>query len=333
MTFKSILLRVANVLKKGLVRDTLWLLFAQGFGIVLQLAGFTLIARALGVEAYGTFIGITSFASIAVPFVGLGSGDILIKHVSRSPDSPFQPLFREYWGRALLTTSISGIGLTGLSLLVVNAILPGKAAPLMIGLILLADLLFLKLWDVATKAFLAIDRVSLTARIKLFLNFNKLLAAVILFVFFRDPGLEAWAILYFASTALTGVISVLLVNQIVAPPTWRSPRLNSELLQGLYFSISASADNINASIDKTMLASLSTATAAGLYAAAYRCIDVGSVGLLALSGAAYAKFFQQGKSGIQGSLRFAKRLLPLVSAYGIAACTVFFCWLRSSLMC
>ncbi len=55
-----------------------------------------------------------------------------------------------------------------------------------------------------------------------------------------------------------------------------------------------------------------------------RSIDAGYLGLQALSGAAYAKFFQQGALGIKGSLGFAKRLFPTVSAYGAIACVSFF---------
>jgi O-antigen/teichoic acid export membrane protein len=110
-----------------------------------------------------------------------------------------------------------------------------------------------------------------------------------------------------------------LVCNILGKPKFSSLKLNGDLGQGLYFAISESASTINANIDKTMLVSLSTAEAAGLYAAAYRVIDVGSVPIFSVLGASYAKFFQHGLSGIKGSLGFAKRLLPGIALYGIVA--------------
>ena len=100
-------------------------------------------------------------------------------------------------------------------------------------------------------------------------------------------------------------------------PIWS--HLKSNVEEGLYFSISASAHNINANLDKSMLGKLSSVAATGIYGSAYRFIDVGNVPLLALSGATYTRFFQHGVSGIQGSLCFARRLLPMITFYAIAS--------------
>ena len=77
--------------KKSLVRNTLWMLMAQGLRIVLQAFYFVLIARALGADQYGAFVGATAFVAIFAPFASLGGGNLLIKNVSRNRE-----LFNEY---------------------------------------------------------------------------------------------------------------------------------------------------------------------------------------------------------------------------------------------
>ena len=115
------------------------------------------------------------------------------------------------------------------------------------------------------------------------------------------------------------VVTIILVNKMIGSPRPVLSELKSNLSQGLYFSISTSANNINANLDKSMLGKLSSVGAAGIYGSAYRFIDVGNVPLLALFGATYTRFFQHGESGIRGSLKFAKRLIPILILYAIAS--------------
>lgn len=309
---------LSRLLGKSLVRNTAWMLLAQGLGIGMQLVTFVIVARALGVQDYGTFMGITAFAAILVPFTGIGSGDILVQNVAKD-----RSVFRQYWGIALLTTLSTGIVLSAVSFIIVGIIIPGQQSALSVLAILFSDLVLLKLWECSTKAFMSIDWVSITATLKVFLSFNKFLAALSLIVFFKGASITTWAMLYFLATAVTSIACVILVNRLVGTPVYRLPRSAKELTQGIFFSISASSDSISASIDKTMLASLATAQATGLYAAAYRCIEVGYLGFHALSGAAYARFFQQGATGISGCLAFAKRLFPAVFGYGVITCAGF----------
>jgi O-antigen/teichoic acid export membrane protein len=93
--------------------------------------------------------------------------------------------------------------------------------------------------------------------------------------------------------------------------------------QGIYFAIGESAYNINSDIDKTMLAGMSTLEATGLYGAAYRLIQVGTIPINALLSAAYPRFFQEGAKGIKGCLNLVKSVLPFVVIYGIISLVGF----------
>lgn len=319
MNLNSIKARIERLFQKSLVRNTLWMMLSQGLRLVLQAAYFVIIARALGAEQYGAFIGATALAAILAPFASLGSGDILIKNVSRNPQ-----LFKESWGNALFMLVVSSFMLLILVMVAAPFLLPKTIPIILLFCVALSDLFFLRTLDTASKAFLAMDLVSRSAQLTVLLTLKNLIAALIFVSFFKNPDILVWACLYLASTAVAALIACLLVTRMLGYPKLALSLIKPEIRQGFYFSISLSAQTINNDIDKTMLASLSTLEATGIYAAAYRLIDVAFVPVYALLGAAYAKFFQEGEAGIRGSLNFAKRLAPIAGGYGIAAGIVLF---------
>ena len=314
MNLTEIRLKATNLFQSGLARDTLWMLASRLFNVVMQAGYFVIVARLLGKENYGSFIVITASASIVFPFIALGSEHILVKNVSTNKAS-----FSTYWGNTLVLLISNGALLTIALLLLSPVIFPGDITGGTILLILLADLICLGLLDISHKALLAANMVKKTAQLGILSTCGKLLAALSLLVFFDRANIVTWSYLYLTSSIVTAIIAILVVNKMVAPPRPVLSKLKSNIGQGLYFSISASANNINAGLDKSMLGKLSNVGAAGIYGSAYRFIDVGNVFLLALFGASYTRFFQHGASGIKGSLTFAKRLLPILVLYAIAS--------------
>ena len=314
MNLTEIRLKATNLFQSGLARDTLWMLASRLFNVVMQAGYFVIVARLLGKENYGSFIVITASASIVFPFIALGSEHILVKNVSTNKAS-----FSTYWGNTLVLLISNGALLTIALLLLSPVIFPGDITWGTILLILLADLICLGLLDISHKALLAANMVKKTAQLGILSTCGKLLAALSLLVFFDRANIVTWSYLYLTSSIVTAIIAILVVNKMVAPPRPVLSKLKSNIGQGLYFSISASANNINAGLDKSMLGKLSNVGAAGIYGSAYRFIDVGNVFLLALFGASYTRFFQHGASGIKGSLTFAKRLLPILVLYAIAS--------------
>ncbi len=310
MNLTAIKAKVRNLFQSNLARDTLWMLVSKLFNVVMQAGYFIIVARVLGSKNYGSFIGITALASILFPFVALGSEHILIKYVSTDKSK-----FRVFWGNTLFLSFANSLAITLVLLLLSPLIFADHIALFSIFLILLADLLCLSLLDISYKALMAIKRVNKTAQLGILNTCGKLLAALCLAVFFKNPNTNTWACLYFIAAVIMSGLSIVLVYKLGGRPCLELTTLRENIKQGIYFSISASAQNINANLDKTMLASLSTLTATGIYGSAYRFIDVGNVPLIAIFGATYTRFFQHGASGIRSSLNFAKRLLPLIVGY------------------
>ncbi|HEY9767788.1 MAG TPA: oligosaccharide flippase family protein [Coleofasciculaceae cyanobacterium] len=314
MNLTEIKVKTAKLFQSSLAQDTLWMLFSKLFNVVMQAAYFIIVARWLGKENYGSFVVITATASIIFPFIPLGSEHLLVKNVSIDRST-----FGTYWGNGLILITANSTLITIILLLLSPLLFPKNVQWGAILLILLADLICLSLLDLGSKCLMATNMINKTAQLGILSTCSKLLAALSLAVFFTNPSVATWGYLYFVSSAIMATFTIILVNKMLGVPRPILSELKSNISEGLYFSISASANNINANLDKSMLGKLASVGAAGIYGSAYRFIDVGNVPLLALSGATYTRFFQHGASGIKGSLGFGKRLLPILTLYAIVS--------------
>ena len=295
-------------------RHTLWMILAQGLRVVTQAVYFVIVARSLGVNQYGAFVGAASLVSIAFPFSALGSGDLLVKNVSRDPS-----LFRQYWGNTLLATLISGLVLIALLYVVAPFILPSTIPSSLVVVIAASDLIFFRASTNAGQAFQAVLQLDKTAILNILPNFLRAIAAILFVNISTRNNVLEWAYAYAVSSVIGAVIAVLMVSYYLGWPHFSLKRMKSGIIEGSYFSISLSAQSIYNDIDKTMLARLSTLEATGIYAAAYRIIDVAFVPVRSLLAATYAKFFRYGEAGIDGALVLSKRMLPVASVMGMMA--------------
>ena len=180
----------------------------------------------------------------------------------------------------------------------------------MILLIVASDLVVYRFVDVACLAFQSVERLGWTANLNVFASLMRLagIAAVLLAAGRRwSPGRSRiwrprrcvrWSPFIAWSPGWLGRHSA----------AWAASA--RDLREGFYFSTSLSAQTIYNDVDKTMLARLATLDAAGIYAAAYRLIDIAFLPIRALLAAAYPSFFRHGEDGIAGSLGFARRLMP-----------------------
>ncbi len=286
---------------------------------LVQFVYFILIARALGSHGYGAFIAASALINVAAPFSTWGSGNILVKYVARNRDQ-----FSTYWGSAIATTLLSAGVLIVLVTAASHLALPPTTPILLVLLVAVSDLLFARFLDLAGQAFQAVERLERTAAMQLLLSLSRLGGAALLFTIPFPKTALTWAGLYLASTAISALIALAWVWRDVGwGPLDPRPTLR-EYREGGAFAVSLSAQTIYNDIDKTMLARLVSSDAAGIYAAAYRIIDVAFTPVRSLLYAAYAKFFQTGEGGIRDSAAFAIKLIPWGVVYGLVAATVLY---------
>jgi O-antigen/teichoic acid export membrane protein len=302
-------------LNNVLARNTMWMFVGQGLRLVIQAVYFVAIARSLGTRNYGAFVGVVALVGIVYPFGDFGSGNLLVKNVSRE-----RGLFRTYWGRALTTTAVTSAGLLVGVLLLAHFVLPTTIPLTLVILVAAADLVGLNIITVCGQSFQAFDRLHWTAAINILISASRLVGAAVLIAIHHHPSPLQWGYIYFCSTATVAIVACTLVIVKLGSPRFNFLRSTGEFREGFYFSAGMSAQTIYNDIDKTMLARLGTLEATGIYAAAYRLIDVCFVPVSSLLHASYSSFFRAGAGGIGPCLTYAKPLLLRALGYTAFAC-------------
>lgn len=300
--------------RSAVARNTGWMMLGQGLRVLVQAAYFVLIARTLGAEQYGAFVGAAAVTAIVAPFVGLGSANLVVKNVSRD-----RSLLREYWGNGLFLTLTSALAAIVLVVSAARMLLPASVSMQVIVLVAIADLLFSRFVDLSCLTFQAVERLGRTAQLNILISLCRLIGIAALSFLVRHPDASMWSKAYLAASAAAAIIAVASVRRELARPRLALWRIPGELREGLCFAGGLSAQTLYNDIDKSMLARLATLEAAGIYAAAYRLIDVAFLPVRSLLYATYPSFFRAGSQGIAGTLAYLKHLLPRAVIYSVLA--------------
>ena len=287
------------------------MLGGHGVRVVLQAIYFLLIARALGAAEYGAFVGAVSLMALVAPFSSWGTGFILIRKAARD-----RTAFHRYWGGALSLTVLVGCILLCVVLLVSRAVW-GSSVPLNALLLVgLSDVIVVRILELAVQAFMAVEVLQKSAELYIILSAARTAAAAYLGFVVHSPTAVSWALLYLLS-AVAGTIYALVT-------VTRFHFSRAEFQEGFHFAVGQASATVYNDIDKAMLVRLGGLEATGIYGAAYRIVDVSFAPVSALVSAASARFFRHGESGIEGSVRFAKKLLPYAASYGLLAAVFLF---------
>ena len=297
-----------------LARSSLWIGVGQVVRVGVQAVYFVLIARSLGAREFGAYVGVLALVAIAAPFASLGTGNLLVKHVSRAPDT-----FPRHWGRALAVTLLTGTGLLAIVSVGARLWLPSDVPLLLVLLVGAADLIFVRLADVSAMAFQAHHQMSRTALVHLLLGPVRLAAALVLLATTPHPTAVQWGGVYLLGAVVGGVAAVLLVTRELGKPAVKAGQLTEELGEGTFFATTLAAQTTTNDIDKALLARLSTLDATGVYGAAYRLVDMAFLPVGAVLVATYPRFFERGAEGVRATAAYARRLVAAGLAYGVVA--------------
>jgi len=306
--------RLKSYLPGNLGENTAWALSGYGLRLLIQAVYFVIIARCLGANQYGGFVAATAMAAVISPLVGLGTGSLLVKNVSRD-----RSVFRDYWGNGLFMTLATGLLFTAMVLAASVVVLPRDTPRIAVTLICVSDLIFAKLTDMAAWAFQSVEQLNRNAQLNVLISLSRLVGIATLATFAAHPTVTEWSVFYLAGSVIAGIAGVVWATAQLGTPRLALGRICGEFAEGVHFSVSFSAQTIYNDIDKTMVARLSTLDAAGIYAAAYRIIDVAFTPVRALLNAAYPSFFRHGQGGLHEGSAFGRRLLLRTLPYPLLA--------------
>lgn len=302
-----------RVLLKGLtqsslLRDAGHLATGQGLRLVIQAAYFVLIARSLGPDRYGAFAAVVALAAILAPFSGLGTNNLFIKNVRSGK--------REAslcWGNGLVATTASGFAFIGIVLLI-NSLFHLRMAVWVVIPICVADLLLMRYIELALFGFAAVDHMKENAVQSVVSSLVRLIAAAVLAGLHGSITLQYWAFAYLVATFFSTCYALYRSHRLWGRPTFNWSDLKKDASEGIYFSIGNSAATIYNDLDKVMLGKVSY-VAVGIYAAAYRIIDVSMTPIRSLASAAYPRFFQEGLKGMKPAHAYASTQIKRAAIY------------------
>lgn len=304
--------RSSKWMNSRLFKDSSNLCLGQGIKLALQGIYFLCIARSLGPAQYGAFVAVTAMTSIVSPYVGLGCGNLFLKNV-RSDKRDAQLC----WGNGLLATLITGFLTT--AALCALAHLWSAGIPLaLIAAICISDLVATRIIDLASFGFAAAGKMSKTAVQNTTMSVLRVMGILFLICFYRQVTVALWAWTYLFTAIAGGLFALQQGSALWGVPRFSVRALWEDAREGSFFSISTSAQTIYNDIDKTMLARLSTLSATGVYAAAYRIIDTSLTPVRSLVSAAYPAFFRIGADGMEASYSYARRLIQKAVLFGLA---------------
>jgi O-antigen/teichoic acid export membrane protein len=298
---------------RGLVRDTTHLSIGQGLRLVIQAAYFVLVARSLGPDAFGAFVTVVAMAALLGPFSGLGTANLFIKNVRSGKRTA-----AICWGNGIVLTVLSGsvLAAVGLGL---SLILQLKTSAFVVIMVGVSDLVFLKVTELAASGFAALDRMTQTSIQTVVVSLLRLAGIATLVITVHPVTLDRWVVVYLLTGLLGTAYAVVKGSQLWGRPATDVPALRQDVAEGVFFSIAGSATTVYNDIDKIMLSRLADLSATGVYAAAYRVIDVTMTPVRSLAAAAYPQFFRKGLAGIAATYPYALSLIAKTVIYGSLA--------------
>lgn len=254
--------------------------------MALQAAYLVLTARALSAAGYGEFAAVTSIAAIVAPLSGLGTGMVMLKDVSRSPER-----LSACWALTLRVTVLSGLVFAGILVPFSIAVLPGVEWMLVLAVVA-AEVLAAPVIVAAALAFQALGRFGTSHAITVLLYGARLAAAGAVLYWQVQPTPATFAAAHLAATAVGAAAAWAMVHFLLRPRRgapaglagWRS---------GLPYAASGVIGLISSEIDKPLLLRLAGAEAAGVYGAAFRLVSAATAPVGALVLAAAPAFFRE----------------------------------------
>lgn len=315
------------MVEKGLMRDQLrsrlaknagWMFLGQGVSFAVQACYFILLARLLGADEYGIFVGAAAAVSLLSQYSTLGSGLVLVRQVSRHNSE-----FPQYWGNVLVTTVSVGF----LVILILGRLgnwMVGPASASVIVLVAVGECTCARVAEVGGQAFQAFEQLKLTALLTSLTSIARLITAAGMVLVLHHATVRQWVIASLGVSALSATMALVLVTTRLGWPKIDLRLLGRRALEGVGFSIAASTTSVYNDIDKAMLSRYGMLAADGIYSMAYRVVDMSCTPIRALQSAAFPRFCQTGRAGARGSIVFTRKLLGKTVPFGLLAAAVMF---------
>jgi O-antigen/teichoic acid export membrane protein len=306
-----ILEQIRRVRTSTLARNAGWIFAGQGLSFVVQGGYFVVLARLLGTVQFGILAAAIALVSIVSQYSPMGSGLLFLRYVS-----PDHSRFREYWGNILLSIGVLGTLLV-LALRWSGPWLVGSASASVLLLLAIGDCLCGQITNCIGQIFQTFEKMRITATLNLLTNLLRLLLAAGMLAVLRHATAWQWATASLTVSIIASVAAFVAVTICFGWPTFTPPLLVRRLGEGFIFAVSGSTTSSYNDVDKVMLGHYGMTVANGIYAMAYRVVNICTMPIMSVYAAAFPRFFREGVNGVRTTEPFARRLLKRTFLLGV----------------
>jgi O-antigen/teichoic acid export membrane protein len=300
------------------VRNAAWLFAGQGFSFLIQGMYFIVLARLLGTTQYGLLAGAVALVAVVSQYSTLGSGLLFLRYVS-----PDHSRFRIYWGNVLMSVLLLGT-LIVVVLRLSGRWLVGTASVPLIFPIAIGDCLFQQLTICAGQVFQTFEKMKFSAAVTLLSNVSRCIVAVGMLLFLGKTTASQWAMASLTVSFISACIAFAIVTRFFGLPSFSPSLLVKRSGEGFVFAISGSTTAVYNDIDKVVLSHYGMDRANGIYSMAYRVVNIGTMPVMSIVGAAFPRFFREGVKGIAATVPMARQLLKRTALLGIGISLAMF---------
>lgn len=260
----------ATLEKSSLAGAWSWTFFANGFRILTQGLVFFCVLSRLGPEPYGAMMVITSVACVLATFSGLGLGPLLLQTVARNPE-----LLRSAWIKVSRSTFVTGSLLTLIGMGICQLFFPSYLDIFSLFLIFFSEIVLSRIVDNSASVFQAKQFLGLSAEVKVMAAVLRSLAAVVFLSSLATATPENWILLSSSAVLLSAAWGYFRVTRIFRSLPLRPLSSNQmQVSESIHFALETLGENLSAEMQRMVLATFGGAYVTGIYAAAYRAIEI-----------------------------------------------------------
>jgi O-antigen/teichoic acid export membrane protein len=183
----------------------------------------------------------------------------------------------------------------------------------LVTVVAIGDIFFLNVANMMSQVFQTYELVRISAFMGLFSNASRFLVASFLLLFYHQVTAKTWAHATVTVSFLCAAISLTIAIMRFGPPVFPSRARQQTRRRGDSFAMSGTAVGAYNDGDKVMLVHYGMSAANGIYAMAYRVVDICTALIRSIHSAAFPRFFRLGTQDVEPTVQFAFRLLRRTS--------------------
>jgi O-antigen/teichoic acid export membrane protein len=280
----------------------------------MQAIGLLIFARTLGPAEYGIIVAATAVAAVAAEFVGAGSGDLLVREVSRAP-SAHQLAF----GRALRLITVSIIPVSLLAAFVAEFWFRTDTSFLVIFTLITSEIVATRIVLITEQIAIAHHETHRGNSIRIFATGARFIVICLAIFGAQISTASQWAAFSVVFALITGSGCLVLTIRRFGAPDLGAP-LNSDFRIGIMFSLMQIIRAAQYSLDKFAVGWLAPGATVGAYGVASRTSQLAIMPASAINRITYPMFFQKGGEGLPLALKLARSIAPAVIGVALLSC-------------